>query len=90
MSSMQTWKQGCVHWYTSSAQLQLDLSCICGKLSWGGSTVTWLSHCMQDYFISGKGEMADYDPNCLFADPFVSFKGVDRFKKNVSNLGALM
>jgi hypothetical protein len=44
----------------------------------------------EDYFISGKGEMADYDPQCLFADPFVSFKGTDRFKKNVSNLGALM
>jgi hypothetical protein len=44
----------------------------------------------EDYFISGKGEMADYDPECLFADPFVSFRGVDRFKKNVSNLGALM
>jgi hypothetical protein len=43
-----------------------------------------------DYFISGKGEMVDYDPQCLFADPFVSFKGTDRFKKNVSNLGALM
>jgi hypothetical protein len=43
-----------------------------------------------DYFISGKGEMADYDPECLFADPFVSFRGVERFKKNVSNLGALM
>jgi hypothetical protein len=27
---------------------------------------------------------------CLFADPFVSFKGTERFKKNVSNLGALM
>lgn len=29
-------------------------------------------------------------PQCVFADPFVSFKGVDRFKKNVSNLGGLM
>eukprot|EP00775_Hariotina_reticulata_P008051 gene8051-8246_t len=44
----------------------------------------------QDYFISGEGEMADYDPQCLFADPFVSFRGVQRFKKNVSNLGALI
>jgi hypothetical protein len=43
-----------------------------------------------DYFISGKGEMAAYDPQCLFADPFVSFRGVERFKKNVSNLGGLM
>jgi Uncharacterized conserved protein (DUF2358) len=27
---------------------------------------------------------------CLFADPFAGFKGLDRFKKNVSNLGGLM
>lgn len=46
--------------------------------------------CVQDYFISGRGDMADYDPECLFADPFVSFRGVERFKKNVSNLGAFM
>lgn len=26
----------------------------------------------------------------MFADPFVSFKGTERFKKNVSNLGALI
>jgi hypothetical protein len=32
----------------------------------------------------------DYDPECLFADPFVSFKGTERFKKNVSNLGGMM
>ncbi|WIA35268.1 hypothetical protein OEZ86_003727 [Tetradesmus obliquus] len=44
----------------------------------------------EDYFISGKGEMADYDPECLFADPFVSFRGVERFKKNVANLGAVI
>lgn len=43
-----------------------------------------------DYFISGKGDMSAYDPNCLFADPFVSFKGVQRFKKNVSNLGVML
>jgi hypothetical protein len=43
-----------------------------------------------NYFISGQGAMAAYDPNCVFADPFVSFKGVERFKNNVSNLGGLM
>ncbi|KAF8060508.1 hypothetical protein HT031_004684 [Scenedesmus sp. PABB004] len=81
-----------------------------------------------DYFISGKGDMTAYDPDCLFADPFVSrrraparfsrgrarprraacarrtdaraprraacaqvsFRGTERFKKNVSNLGALI
>lgn len=41
-----------------------------------------------DYFISGKGEMRAYDDNCEFRDPFAGFKGTDRFKKNVSNLGS--
>jgi hypothetical protein len=44
----------------------------------------------QDYFISGRGDMAGYAPDCTFADPFVSFDGVERFKRNVSNLGGLM
>jgi len=42
------------------------------------------------YFVSGVGELAAYDPQCEFSDPFVSFKGVDRFKQNVSNLGGMM
>lgn len=44
----------------------------------------------QSYFVSGKGDLAAYDPDCEFADPFVSFKGVDRFKQNVGNLGGMM
>ena len=43
-----------------------------------------------NYFVSGKGDMEAYDPQCLFADPFAGFNGVDRFKQNVSNLGGLM
>jgi hypothetical protein len=43
-----------------------------------------------NYFISGTGAMAAYAPDCTFADPFVSFQGVERFKNNVSNLGGLM
>jgi len=43
-----------------------------------------------NYFVSGKGDMEAYDPECLFADPFAGFNGVDRFKQNVSNLGGLM
>ena len=31
-----------------------------------------------------------YEEQCEFADPFVSFKGRDRFKANVSNLGSFM
>lgn len=43
-----------------------------------------------NYFVSGKGDMEAYDPECLFADPFAGFNGVQRFKQNVSNLGGLM
>lgn len=43
-----------------------------------------------NYFVSGKGEMSAYEKDCLFADPFAGFNGVDRFKRNVRNLGSLM
>jgi hypothetical protein len=43
-----------------------------------------------NYFVTGKGDLDAYDPQCEFADPFASFKGVDRFKKNVGNLGVLL
>ncbi len=43
-----------------------------------------------NYFVTGKGNLDAYEPDCLFADPFASFRGVARFKKNVSNLGSLM
>ena len=42
------------------------------------------------YFVSGQGDMASYAPDCEFSDPFVSFRGVDRFRANVSNLGAYL
>ena len=44
----------------------------------------------QNYFISGQGDLAAYAPDCRFADPFASFKGTARFKRNVSNLGGLL
>ncbi|KAG2443128.1 hypothetical protein HYH02_009539 [Chlamydomonas schloesseri] len=44
----------------------------------------------QQYFVRGVGDMAAYAPDCVFADPFVSFSGTSRFKQNVSNLGGLM
>jgi hypothetical protein len=34
--------------------------------------------------------MVAYTDDCLYSDPFVSFRGTDRFKQNVSNLGAFM
>jgi hypothetical protein len=44
----------------------------------------------QGYFVSGKGSMTAYAPDCTFADPFVAFDGVRRFQANVANLGGLM
>lgn len=43
-----------------------------------------------NYFVTGQGKMAAYSPDCRFADPFASFRGLPRFKRNVSNLGSLM
>ncbi|QDZ20227.1 hypothetical protein A3770_03p27450 [Chloropicon primus] len=42
------------------------------------------------YFVTGKMDLGLYEEDCEFADPFVSFRGVARFKKNLDNLGALM
>ena len=39
---------------------------------------------------AGVGSMSAYAPDCLFADPFAGFRGTDRFRRNVSNLGGLM
>lgn len=38
------------------------------------------------YFLSGRMDESLYDENCEFADPFVSFKGRQRFKDNLENL----
>ncbi|KAL7515715.1 hypothetical protein ACHAXN_013147 [Cyclotella atomus] len=42
------------------------------------------------YFLSGEVDRLIYDENCLFADPFVSFNGRDRFIDNLSNLGSFI
>lgn len=44
----------------------------------------------ENYFISGRGELRAYDEDCEFSDPFVAFRGKQRFLKNVANLGGLM
>ncbi|CAI5483846.1 unnamed protein product [Closterium sp. Yama58-4] len=44
----------------------------------------------KSYFVTGEMTMWLYEPDCEFADPFVSFNGRDRFKQNVSNLGSFM
>ena len=38
------------------------------------------------YFLTGKMDVALYDAECEFADPFVSFNGRDRFVANLENL----
>ena len=38
------------------------------------------------YFLTGKMDIALYDSECEFADPFVSFNGRDRFVANLENL----
>uniref|UniRef100_A0A0G4FT86 SnoaL-like domain-containing protein n=1 Tax=Chromera velia CCMP2878 TaxID=1169474 RepID=A0A0G4FT86_9ALVE len=42
------------------------------------------------YFVTGDMDLDLYEADCLFADPFVSFTGLSRFKKNLDNLGAFM
>lgn len=42
------------------------------------------------YFLSGKVDSLSYDPQCYFADPFVGFKGTDRFVENLQNLGSFI
>ena len=43
-----------------------------------------------NYFVSGQGDLSAYDPDCRFADPFASFRGTERFRRNVSNLGGML
>lgn len=44
----------------------------------------------REYFLSGQVDKLIYDENCVFADPFVSFEGRDRFVDNLQNLGSLI
>lgn len=44
----------------------------------------------RSYFLSGRIDAEIYDPNCVFADPFVSFEGRDRFIDNLQNLGSFI
>ena len=44
----------------------------------------------RSYFLSGEVDKLIYDKDCVFADPFVSFQGRDRFVENLSNLGSFI
>jgi Uncharacterized conserved protein (DUF2358) len=44
----------------------------------------------REYFLSGQVDKLIYDPDCVFADPFVEFRGRDRFVENLENLGSFI
>jgi hypothetical protein len=44
----------------------------------------------RSYFLSGTVDKEIYDAECIFADPFVSFAGRDRFVDNLANLGSFI
>lgn len=44
----------------------------------------------RSYFLSGDVDKLIYDKDCVFADPFVSFSGRDRFVDNLQNLGSFI
>ena len=39
------------------------------------------------YFLSGEIDMSLFEEDCLFSDPFAGFRGKERFKNNLENLG---
>jgi hypothetical protein len=41
----------------------------------------------RDYFVTGAVDAELYAPDCVFADPFASFTGRQRFVDNLQNLG---
>jgi len=44
----------------------------------------------RSYFLSGTVDIEAYDEKCIFADPFVSFEGRQRFVDNLANLGSFI
>jgi hypothetical protein len=44
----------------------------------------------RQYFLSGEIDELIYDDECVFTDPFVSFKGRQRFVDNLANLGSFI
>ena len=44
----------------------------------------------RSYFLSGQVDVCAYDEDCIFADPFVSFAGRQRFVDNLANLGSFI
>ena len=42
------------------------------------------------YFLSGQVDEELYAVDCIFSDPFVSFRGRERFVTNLANLGSFI
>ncbi len=59
-------------------------------LAWADAVDAIRADYEQVYFVSGRGDLAAYAPDCYFADPFAGFTGTDRFVRNVSNLGSTL
>ncbi|CAM9206082.1 unnamed protein product [Chrysoparadoxa australica] len=66
---------------------ELDRS---SKLERGEAIASLRADYEKVYFVTGDMDMNLYEQDCTFADPFVSFDGLDRFKKNLDNLGSFM
>jgi hypothetical protein len=58
-----------------------------GPKSWKEASQRLKMDYKRNYFVTGECDTNLYDENCLFADPFTSFKGRDRFISNLQNLG---
>lgn len=65
----------------STAPSSLDESISRLALDYGGTPED-----PRPYFLTGKMDVGLYAEDCEFADPFVSFKGRQRFVDNLSNL----
>jgi hypothetical protein len=60
------------------------------KLPWADAVAAIRADYDAVYFVSGAGDLAAYDPDCYFADPFAGFSSTARFRNNVSNLGSTL
>ena len=61
-----------------------------GIVSYASAVLALREDYSKNYFVTGLGDMEAYAESCVFSDPFASFKGLDRFQRNVGNLGGLM
>jgi len=68
--------------------IEFDLSCAPSSLQEAFKRIELDNK--RSYFLSGEVDKMAYAEDCIFADPFVSFKGRDRFVENLANLGSFI